>query len=87
MTYTDQAMAGMLGSLSQPRIKAFDGGNFRLIGRAKDIPAMMEAVAASRGQYNRWRDEQAQKAHSRDVQITSRRNGPQNYSANSTGAR
>ena len=81
MTYTDQAMAGMLGSLSQPRIKAFDGGNFRLIGRAKDIPAMMEAVAASRGQYNRWREEQ-QKSHSRDVQFTSRR-GQAHVPANS----
>jgi hypothetical protein len=83
MTYTDKAVAGMLGSLSQPRIKAFDGGNFRLIGKARDIPAMMAAVAASRNSYNQWQEEQANKAHSQSTQITSRRNGPQNYSANS----
>ena len=39
-------------------IKAFEFGNFRLIGRAKNIPEMIAAMAAQRGQYNQWREEQ-----------------------------
>lgn len=54
-------------------ISAFSFGNFRLIGKAKDIPAMIAAVAASRGAYNQWSEYQKQKAHSQDIQITSRR--------------
>jgi hypothetical protein len=63
-------------------IGAFDGGNFRLIGKARNISEMLASVAASRNQFNQWQEEQANKAHSQDVQTTSRRNGPQNYSAN-----
>lgn len=63
-------------------IKAFEFGHFRLIGKSKDIPAMMAAVAASRGQFNRWQEERTNKAHSQDVQMTSRQGGSQAGPAN-----
>lgn len=43
-------------------IKAFKFGDFRIIGKAKDIPELIAAMAASRGQYQRWKDEQSKKA-------------------------
>ena len=58
-------------------IKAFDFGDFRLIGKSKDIPAMIAAMAASRGQFNRWQEEQARKAHSEPTQNISRHGGSQ----------
>jgi hypothetical protein len=65
-------------------IGAFEFGNFHIIGKANTISQQLENIAASRGQYWQWRDEQAQKAQSSDTQIISRR-GQAHVPANSTG--